>query len=88
MIFKNFILNNKFKLIKTEFDKEKEFIFALYKKIEKKNKFEYDKKLERNNLKTIIRNYYFRYYIIKFLEFFWFKKIVKFMYNKLKNINA
>jgi SAM-dependent methyltransferase len=79
-----FILNNKFKLIKIEYDKEKEFIFALYKKTEKKNEFKYDKKLEKKILKRIIFNYYFKYYIIKIISFFRLKKYVKLIYNKLK----
>jgi SAM-dependent methyltransferase len=80
-----FFLNNKFKLVKIDYARDNEFIFALYKKIYEKSNFVFNKTLEKKIIKEILRKYFFKYIIIKMLKLVGIEKIVRNFYNKLKN---
>ncbi len=72
-----FFLNNKFNLIKIEYAKDNNFLFALYEKTETKSHFTFDKVSELRIAKKIIRNYLIKYFIIKSLSLIGIKNITK-----------
>lgn len=72
-----FFLNNKFNLIKIEYAKDNNFLFALYEKTETKSHFMFDKVSELRSTKKIIRNYLFKYLIIKLLSLMGIANITK-----------
>lgn len=80
----HFFLNNKFKLIKIDYARDSEFIFALYKKIEEKSDFVFNKTLEKRIIREILRKYFFKYILIKMLKLVGIEKIVRNFYNKFK----
>ena len=86
----HFILNNKFKLVKSDYVKNNEFILALYKKTEKKSEYVFNKNLEKKMLERIFKKYFgsffAKYLITKFLRNIGLEKISKKVYNKVKNI--
>ena len=72
-----FFLNNKFKLIKIEYAKDNNFLFALYEKTEIKSNFMFNKTSELRIAKKITRNYIFKYIIIKILRLIGIANITK-----------
>lgn len=79
-----FIQNNKFKLIKMDYARDSEFIFALYKKTEENNFFSYDRGLEKKLIRKIKLKYQFKYFVLKILRFFKIEKLTKKIYNKIR----
>lgn len=82
----HFFLNNNFKLIKINYARDNEFIFALYKKIEKKSNFVFNKTLEKKIIRGISRKYFFKYILIKILKIIRIEEIARNLYNKLKRL--
>jgi len=82
----HFFLNNKFKLIKIDYARDNEFIFALYKKIEEKSNFVFNKTLEKKIIRDISRKYFFKYILIKILKIIRIEEIARNFYNKLKRL--
>lgn len=82
-----FILKNKFKLIKIDYARNNEFIFALYEKTKKNSKYDFNYNLEKKIIKSIHRKYLIKYFLIKLLKLSKTEKIVRFFYNRLKKIN-
>jgi hypothetical protein len=81
-----FILNNKFKLIKINYDKQNEFIFALYEKIEEKSEYKFNKKLERKNIQILYWKYITKYILIKITRLIGLERITRIFYRKLKKL--
>ena len=82
-----FILKNKFKLIKIDYARDNEYIFALYEKTKKNSKYDFDFNLVKKIIMTIHRKYLIKYFLIKLLKLSKTEKIVRFFYNRLKKIN-
>lgn len=81
-----FFLNNKFKLIKIDYARDNEFIFALYKKSDEVVNIMYDKNSELKIVRNITIKYFFKYIIIKILKIIKIEKIVRNFYLKLNKI--
>ena len=77
-----FFLNNKFKLVKIDYARDSEFIYALYKKTDQKLDIMYDKSLELRIVRNIIRKYFFKYIIIKILKLIKIENIIRMFYSK------
>ena len=77
-----FITNNNFELINLEYAKDNEFIFALYRKIDNKNKFNFDKKKELHLVDGIYKNYIFKYILIRIIQLLGLYKFIKKNFNK------
>jgi SAM-dependent methyltransferase len=82
----HFFLNNKFELIKIDYARDNEFIYALYKKTEEKSDIMFDKTLELRIIRNIIRKYFFKYICIKILKLFRIENNVRKFYTKLTKI--
>lgn len=81
-----FFLNNKFKLIKIDYARDNEYIFALYKKTDKKSEMMFDKVSELKIVSKIIRKYFFNYIITKTLKFLKIERVLRNFYSKIKKI--
>ena len=81
-----FFLNNNFKLVKIDYARDNEFIYALYKKTDQKIEIMFNKTSELKMVKKIIRKYSFRYIIIKILRVIKIEKIIRKFYSNLKKI--
>jgi len=81
-----FFLNNKFKLIKIDYAKDNEFIYALYEKTEKETEFSFDKSLEKKIVQSIIRTYNSKYLITKLLRLAGLETVARTFYGFMKTI--
>ena len=81
-----FFLNNRFKLVKIDYARDNEFIFALYEKPDQKLDIMFDKALELRIVRNITRKYIFKNIIIKILKIIKIEKNVIEFYSKLKKI--
>ena len=81
-----FFLNNRFKLVKIDYARDNEFIFALYEKTDQKLDIMFDKALELRIVRNITRKYIFKNIIIKILKIIKIEKNVIEFYSKLKKI--
>ena len=77
----HFVQNNKFRLIKMDYARDSEFIFALFEKTEKKNNFTFSYDVEKKFIDKIMIKYQFKYVVLKILKFFYIEKIVKKIFN-------
>lgn len=66
---KYFVLNNKFNLIKIDYCKENEFIFALFEKSNKNHVYNYDYEEEKLIINKIYNHYLLKYPILKMIKF-------------------
>ncbi len=81
----HFILNNQFELIRMNSVSDNDYILAIYKKINKKNTFYFDKKEEKKKLKKILIKYYLKSLIIKILKLFKLDYLLMPIFYKFKN---
>ena len=81
-----FFLSNKFKLIKIDYARDNEFIYALYEKTDKETKFFFDKSSEKKIVSEIIRIYDSKYLIIKLLRSTGLEKIARAFYSFIKRL--
>ncbi len=79
-----FVLNSHFKLIKIDYAKDNEFIFALYEKVSSLSYYEYNFKKELKNIKKIYNNYKIKVLMIMFLNFLGIQSLVLKIYNKIR----
>lgn len=82
----HFILKNKFKLVKIDYARDNEFILALYEKSENNLNYNFHYDLENKIIKKIYTIYSIKFYFHKFFEITKTKKIVNYLYNKIKKI--
>lgn len=83
----HFILNNQFELIRMNSVGDNDYILAIYKKINKKNTFYFDKKEEKKLLKNILIKYYLRSLIKKILSLFKLDYLLLSIFRKFKIIS-
>lgn len=81
-----FFLNNKFELVKIDYARDNEFIYALYKKTDKKLDIIFDRSLELKIVRKIIRKYMIKYVIVKILKVLKIEETIRKFYSKLKKI--